>query len=215
VLTGAGKAFCSGQDLNEIRGKYDNIPPGGDLDFGSHLRTRFNPIVARLRTLEKPVVAAVNGVAAGAGASLAFACDLRLASPAAAFILAFVNVGLIPDSGATMTLVQHVGYSKAAELCFLGEKLSAEEAARHGLVNRVVPAEELAAATGELARRLAAMPTRAIGLMKRALNKAWTATLDEQLEMEAFLQHTAGNTADHREGVLAFVEKRKPRFAGK
>jgi 2-(1,2-epoxy-1,2-dihydrophenyl)acetyl-CoA isomerase len=215
VITGAGKAFGSGQDLQEIRGKYESVPPGGDLDFGSHLRTRYNPILARLRTLEKPVIASVNGVAAGAGASLAFACDLRIAAANAAFILSFVNVGLVPDCASTLTLVQHVGYARAAELCFLGDKLSAEEAQRWGLVNRVVAAEELAAATRDLALRLANLPTRAIGLTKRALNKAWTATLDEQLETEAFLQQTAGNTADHREGVMAFVEKRKARYVGK
>lgn len=214
VLTGAGRAFCSGQDLKDIGGKYESIPPGGDLDFGTHLRTFYNPVISRVRTLEKPVIAAVNGVAAGAGASFAFAADFRIAAANAAFIMAFVHVGLVPDSAATLTLVQHVGYARAVELCMLGEKLTAEDAAAVGLVNRVVDGAELTDATWELAARLAALPTRALGLTKRALQHAWTATLDEQLEYEAFLQHTAGNTADHREGVQAFIEKRKPAFRG-
>ena len=215
VLTGAGKAFCSGQDLADIAAKYRETPAGGDLDFGTHLRKRYNPLVSRMRGLEKPVIAAVNGVAAGAGASFAFACDMIICSDAASFIMAFVNVGLVPDSGSTLTLLQHVGYARAAELCFLGEKLSAAEAFDAGLVNRVVPADELMQTTYGLASKLAGLPTRAIGLTKRALNKAWTMTLDEQLEYEAFLQHTAGNTADHREGVAAFVEKRKAKFVGR
>lgn len=221
VLTGAGKAFCSGQDLQEIRGRYAEAAGGRDadagsqaLDFGAHLRTKYNPLVTRIRTLEKPVVAAVNGVAAGAGASFAFACDLRIAARSATFMMAFVHVGLIPDSAGAFSLLQQAGYARAAELCFLGEKLSAEEAERWGLVNRVVDDERLADATRELAAKLAAAPTRAIGLTKRLLNRAWTATLAEQLEYEAFLQQTAGHTADHREGVRAFLEKRKPAFRG-
>ncbi len=214
VLTGAGKAFCSGQDLKEIEARYRGGAEG-PLDFAAHLRRKFNPVVTRLRGLEKPVVAGVNGAAAGAGASFAFACDLRLCAQRAYFMMAFVHVGLIPDSGATQTLLQHVGYARAAELCMLGEKLSAEEALRAGLVNRVVPDEQLPEATAELAGRLAGLPTRALGLMKRALNRAWTASFDEQLEYEAFLQQTAGNTADHREGVTAFVERRVARFEGR
>lgn len=215
ILTGAGRAFCSGQDLAEIRDRYDSAATGANLDFAAHLRQRFNPVVTRLRTLEKPVIAAVNGVAAGAGASFAFACDLRIAAPNASFVMAFVHVGLIPDSGATLTLMQHVGYARASELCFLGEKLPAEEALRCGLVNRIAAEGELMNVANDLARRLAAMPTRAIGLTKRALNHAWRATIDEQLEYEAFLQATAGATHDHSEGVLAFLEKRKPVFRGK
>ncbi|MCG3128819.1 MAG: 1,2-epoxyphenylacetyl-CoA isomerase [Phycisphaerae bacterium] len=214
VLTGAGRAFCSGQDLQEVRGRYA-ADSQGPIDFGAHLRSKYAPIVTRLRTLEKPVVAAVNGVAAGAGASFAFAADLRIAAAGASFVMAFVHVGLVPDSAATVTLQRLVGFGKAAELCFLGEKVPADEALRIGLVNRVVPDEALPAATRELAARLAAMPTRAIGLTKRALNRAWTADLGDQLEYEAFVQQTAGQTADHREGVMAFIEKRKPRFQGK
>ncbi len=214
LLTGAGRAFCSGQDLIEIKDRYTS-PDAARLDFGGHLRQKYNPVITRIRALEKPVIAAVNGVAAGAGAGFAFACDLRVAGESATFLLAFVHVGLIPDSGSTLSLLQLVGYGKAAELCFLGEKVSAAEALRIGLVNRVVPDGELMQRTGEIARRLASLPTRAIGLTKRALNKAWNATLAEQLEYESFLQQTAGTTADHREGVLAFVEKRKPAFRGR
>lgn len=214
LLTGAGKAFCSGQDLQEIKDRYASADPKQALDFAAHLRQKYNPIVTRLRTIEKPVIAAVNGVAAGAGASFAFASDLRIAARSASFIMAFVNVGLVPDSGSTQTLIQSVGYARAAELCFLGEKLSAEEAQRSGLINRVVDDVQLPEAARDLARKLASMPTKAIGLTKRALNKAWNATLDDQLEYEAFCQQTAGNTADHREGVNAFIEKRKPTFKG-
>lgn len=233
VLTGAGKAFCSGQDLQEVQQLYaptapaqtsPSAPPqpaapppqgAGGPDFGTHLRQKYNPLITRLRSIDKPVVAAVNGVAAGAGASFAFACDLRICARSASFVMSFVNVGLVPDSGATFTLLQHVGYSRAAELCLLGERLSAEEALRWNLVNRVVDDGQLAATTHELATRLAALPTKAIGLTKRALNRAWTADLDDQLEWEAFLQQTAGQTVDHREGVAAFLEKRPPRFVGR
>lgn len=213
VITGEGKAFCSGQDLVEIKGHYTE-PDATPLDFGKHLRSRYNPIATRLRTMEKPVLASVNGIAAGAGASLAFAADLRIAGRGASFMMAFINVGLVPDTAGTFTLQRLVGYGKAAEMCFLGERVSAEEAGRIGLVNRVVDDEQLAAATRELAARLAAMPTRAIGLTKRALNRAWAASLEDQLEYEAFCQQTAGATADHREGVMAFIEKRKPAFKG-
>lgn len=214
VLTGAGRAFCSGQDLAEIRDRYVTASDA-PIDFSSHLRQRFNPVVSRLRALEKPTIAAVNGVAAGAGASFALACDLRICGQSASFVMAFIHVGLAPDSGATLTLMQHVGYSRAAEMCLLGEKITATEAQRWGLANRVVEDEQLAATTGQIAARLAAMPTRAMGLTKRALSHAWRTNLDEQLEYESLLQQTAGNTSDHREGVIAFLEKRKPRFTGK
>ncbi|MCH8806617.1 MAG: enoyl-CoA hydratase/isomerase family protein [Planctomycetes bacterium] len=212
VLTGTGKAFCSGQDLKEIEGHYrEDAEP---LDFGAHLRQQYNPIVLRLRSMEKPVIASVNGVAAGAGFSFALAADLRICAQSASFMMAFVHVGLVPDSGGALALLQQVGYAKAAELCFLGERISAERALSMGFVNRVVADDELEAETRKLAARLAALPTRAIGLTKRLLNRAWTAELEQQLEYEAFLQETAGQTADHREGVLAFVEKRKPDFKG-
>jgi 2-(1,2-epoxy-1,2-dihydrophenyl)acetyl-CoA isomerase len=215
VLTGAGKGFCSGQDLAEIRDRYTAGGPAKEIDFGHHLRQRFNPIVTRLRTLEKPVIASINGVAAGAGASFAFACDLRICARSAAFAMAFTGIGLIPDSAACLTLMQHIGYARTAEMLMLGEKIPAEQALAWGLVNRVVDDADLAARTSELATKLANMPTRALGLTKRLMNSAWTATLDSELETEAFLQHTAGNTADHREGVLAFLEKRRPKFLGR
>jgi 2-(1,2-epoxy-1,2-dihydrophenyl)acetyl-CoA isomerase len=211
VLTGAGRAFCSGQDLRELGQQHQ---AGAPLDFGARLRQRYNPVITRLCTLEKPVVASVNGPAVGAGVSLALACDLRVCGRSAYFKMGFVHVGLIPDLGSTLTLRQHVGYGRAAELCFLGEKLSADEALQCGLANRVVDDEVLPATTREIATRLASLPTRAIGLTKRALNRAATTMLDEQLEYEAFLQQTAGQTADHREGVQAFLEKRAARFAG-
>lgn len=213
VLTGAGRAFCSGQDLKELQQRY--VSTGEGLDFGIRLRQRYNPLITRIRTLEKPVVASVNGLATGAGASFAFACDLRLCARSAYFKMAFVHVGLVPDMGATLTLTQHVGFARATEMCFLGEQLPAEEALACGLVNRVVDDEVLPATTRDIATRLASLPTRAIGLTKRALCRAWMAALDDQLEYEAFLQHTAGRTADHREGVEAFVEKRKATFQGK
>lgn len=214
VLTGEGRAFCSGQDLEDIKDRYA-AGATSDFDFASHLRQKYNPFVTKLRTIEKPVLAAVNGVAAGAGASFAFACDMRIAAKGANFVMAFVHVGLVPDSAATQTLIQHVGLAKACEYCFLGEKIPADEAERFGLVNRVVADDEFAAYVTNLSTRLAAMPTRAIGLTKRALNKAWTSALEEQLEYEALTQSTAGNSHDHREGVMAFLEKRKPKFAGR
>jgi 2-(1,2-epoxy-1,2-dihydrophenyl)acetyl-CoA isomerase len=215
VITGAGRAFCSGQDLQFVHERLTASDDSAGVDFGTLLRQRYNPISSRIRTLEKPVIAGVNGVAAGAGASLAFACDVCICARSAAFLMAFVRVGLVPDMGATLTLLRHVGHARAAELCFLGEQLPADEALRCGLVNRVVDDERFEAAVNELAARLAKLPTRAIGLTKRALNRAWTATLDDQLEYEAFLQDTASKTADYREGVAAFIEKREPKFEGK
>jgi 2-(1,2-epoxy-1,2-dihydrophenyl)acetyl-CoA isomerase len=215
VLTGAGRAFCSGQDLRVVQEAFEQSGGETGVDFGSLLRQKYNPLASRIRSLEKPVVASVNGAAAGAGASIALACDLRICARDAYFMIAFVHVGLIPDMGATLTLLQHLGYSRTAEMCFLGEKLSAEDALACGLANRVVDNAQLEATTRDIATRLASMPTRAIGLVKRALNKAWTATLDDQLEYEAFLQQTGGRTADHREGVAAFFEKREPKFEGK
>lgn len=214
VLTGAGRGFCSGQDLAEIQGCYDD-DADDKMSFAGHLRQRYNPVITRLRTIEKPVIAAVNGVAAGAGASFALACDLRICASSAKFVMSFVHVGLVPDSAATLTLLQHVGYARAAELCMLGEKMNADEALECGLVNRVVDDEELQQDAALLATKLASMPTRAIGLTKRLLTRAWTATLENQLEYEALMQETAGRSEDHREGVKAFLEKRKPAFSGR
>lgn len=213
VLTGAGRAFSSGQDLGDLKKKY------ADPQFVPHLaedlRRRYHPVVVGLRELEKPVIAAVNGVAAGAGLSIALACDLRVASEKASFIEVFVNVGLIPDSGSTFFLPRLVGLGKALELCFTGDKVSAADALRLGLINQVVPADGLMKAVQELAQRLARLPTRGIGLTKRLLYQSLGAGLEEQLEAEAFAQETAGQTADHREGVVAFFEKRTPNFQGR
>ena len=214
VLTGAGRAFCAGQDLKELAAGQDQADAESRFELGAVLRQRYNPIILRMRTMEKPVIAAVNGVAAGGGTALALAADLRICTRQASFMLAFVHVGLVPDMGSTLALVQQVGYARAAELSFLGESLPAEEALRWGLVNRVVDDDQLEATVHEMASKLAAAPTRAIGMAKRALNKAWGATLDEQLEYEAFLQSAAAQTADHHEGVQAFLNKRKPKFTG-
>jgi 2-(1,2-epoxy-1,2-dihydrophenyl)acetyl-CoA isomerase len=213
VLTGAGRGFCTGQDLRELNAL--ESAADGSVDMGAHLRDRYNPLILRIRTMEKPVVSAVNGVAAGAGVSLALAADVCLCARSASFKLGFVQVGLVPDAAATLALVQRIGYARAAELSLLGDVVAAEQALQMGLVNRVVADEALPAVARELALRLAALPPRALALTKRALNHAWTATLDQHLEYEAYLQATAGRTADHREGVTAFLEKRPPRFTGR
>jgi 2-(1,2-epoxy-1,2-dihydrophenyl)acetyl-CoA isomerase len=213
IVTGAGRAFCSGQDLGVLKQKY------ADPNFKPHLmddlKRRYNPVILGLRDLEKPVLCAVNGVAAGAGLSLALACDIRIASEKASFIEVFVNVGLVPDSGSCFFLPRLVGLGKALELCFTGDKVSAEEALRLGMVNKVVPPDDLMKATTELAARLVKLPTRAIGLMKRLLYRSFELDLAATLDAEAFAQETAALTADHREGVTAFFEKRPPQFKGK
>lgn len=207
VLTGAGRAFCAGQDLRE------RLEPGAP-PLGEELRERYNPIILALRSLPQPVIAAVNGVAAGAGASLAFACDLRVAADTARFVLAFERIGLVPDSGATWTLPRLVGGAKAAELALLGEAVTAEEALRIGLVGRVVPADELPAAARALALRLAAAAPAALAATKRLLDGAFEHDLAAALEAEASAQDALGRTDDHAEGIAAFIEKRPPRFRG-
>jgi 2-(1,2-epoxy-1,2-dihydrophenyl)acetyl-CoA isomerase len=208
VLTGAGRAFCAGQDLRE-RLQPDAVP------LATEIRERYNPLILAMRTIEKPIVGAINGIAAGAGASLAFACDVRIAAEGASFLLAFGRVGLVPDSGATWFLPRLVGPAKAAELALTGEAMSAADAERYGLVARVVPAETLMTEAQSLAHRLADGAPRAMALTKRALTRSWDASLEETLEYEAYLQGIAGATDDHREGLAAFVEKRQPRFSGK
>jgi 2-(1,2-epoxy-1,2-dihydrophenyl)acetyl-CoA isomerase len=207
ILTGAGRAFCAGQDLAE-RERPDAAP----LD--EEVRERYNPIIRALRSMGQPVIAAVNGVAAGAGASLAFACDLRIAATDARFVLAFGRIGLIPDSGATWLLPRLVGAARAAEMAFVGDPISADEALRIGLVSRVVPADDLLAEARALADRVAAGAPLAVALTKGALERAATIDLDEALEGEAKLQGIAGATADHAEGLGAFREKRAPQFTG-
>jgi 2-(1,2-epoxy-1,2-dihydrophenyl)acetyl-CoA isomerase len=207
ILTGAGRAFCAGQDLRE-RQEPDAAP------LGVEVRERYNPIIRAMRGLPKPIVGAINGVAAGAGASLAMACDIRIASELASFALAFGRVGLIPDSGATWFLPRLVGATRAAELALLNDPVSAADAVRLGLVGRVVPADDLANDARAIAARLAAGAPRAIALTKRALNAAWDHDLDAALEYEAHLQDLAGRTRDHAEGMDAFLQKRPARFSG-
>lgn len=206
VLTGAGRGFCSGADLR-----------GGAMEraYRRVLSDEYNPLIVAIRELPKPVIAAVNGVAAGAGVSLALACDLVYASDEARFIQAFIRIGLVADSGSTRTLVRTLGRHRAAQLIFSGEPLGAAEAREAGLVNEVVPGDQLAATVRAAASRLAAAPTRAIGLAKRAINHAEDALLAESLAMEASLQELAGRTQDHAEGAAAFGEKREPRFVGR
>ncbi len=207
VLTGSGRGFCSGQDLASI--DQTGTPPLGEL-----IRRHYNGLILQMRQLEKPIVASVNGVAAGAGMSLALACDVRVASERASFVQAFVNIGLVPDSGSLYFLPRLVGLARALELCLLGERIEAEEALRVGLVSRVVPPDELATATAELAGKLASGAGVALGLTKRGLSRALETDLDGMLEYEALLQEVAGRTDDFREGVTAFKEKRLARFSG-
>jgi 2-(1,2-epoxy-1,2-dihydrophenyl)acetyl-CoA isomerase len=208
ILTGAGRAFCAGQDLAER-----DEPDAAPLAF--EVRERYNPIIRALRSMGQPVIAAVNGVAAGAGASLAFACDLRIAAADARFVLAFGRIGLVPDSGATWFLPRLVGPAKAAELALVGDPVDAAEALRLGLVSRVVPGDQLMDVARALAERLAAGAPLALALTKGALQRSMTIDLDEALEGEAKLQGIAGASADHAEGLAAFREKRPPRFSGR
>ncbi len=206
VLTGAGRGFCSGADLR-----------GGATEraYRRVLTDEYNPLIVAIREMPKPVIAAVNGVAAGAGVSLALACDLVYANDEARFIQAFMRIGLVADSGSTRTLVRTLGRHRAAQLIFSGEPLGAAEARAAGLVNEVVPGDQLSDTVRAAASRLAAAPTRAIGLAKRAINHAEDALLADSLAMEASLQELAGRTEDHAEGAAAFGEKREPRFVGR
>jgi 2-(1,2-epoxy-1,2-dihydrophenyl)acetyl-CoA isomerase len=210
VITGSGKAFCAGQDL----GSRNVADFDAELHLGDSVRERYNPIIRLIRALDKPVVAALNGVAAGAGCSMALACDLRLASTKASLIQAFVKIGAAPDSGASFFLPRLVGLGRASELLFLGDKLDAAEAERWGLVNRVAEPEAFPELVKTYTQRLAAAPTRAIALAKRALNKAMDSDLVSTLDHEAWMQELAGRSSDYREGVRAFTEKRAPVYTG-
>lgn len=205
VITGEGRAFCSGQDLAGL---------DENLDHGKLLRDHYGPMVNQIRKCEKPIVAAVNGVAAGAGFSLALACDFRIISEHASFINAFIHVGLIPDSGNLFYLTRLIGEAKATELAILGDKVRADEAVRLGLANLEIPADKWEEEVEAYAARLAGLPTKAIGLIKRSLKSASELSFEDYLEQEAQGQRIAGLTADHKEGVNAFMEKRKPVYTG-
>jgi 2-(1,2-epoxy-1,2-dihydrophenyl)acetyl-CoA isomerase len=207
VLTGEGKAFCSGQDLKAASGQEKR-------SFIDSLHKRYNPIIRAIRNLSKPVICRLNGVAAGAGCSLALACDIIVASEDATLIEVFINIGLVPDSGSTYFLPRLVGMARAFELCTMGTRVKASEAVAMGLINRAVPADQLDAAVRMYTDYYAAAPTKSIGLIKKMLNKSTTATLDEVLDYEAYCQEIAGNSTDYKEGVKAFLEKRKPNFTG-
>ena len=211
LLSANGRAFCAGQDLAEV------LPAAGRAlpDLGDVVRRQYTPIIHAIRTLEKPVVCAVNGVAAGAGANIAFACDITVASDEASFIQSFAKIGLIPDSGGTFILPRLIGLQRAAALTMLGDKLDAARAKEWGLLFDVVPSAALADVAMGIAKRLADMPTRGIGLTKRGFNAGFANDLDTQLALEEELQREAGRTADYAEGVRAFVEKRKPIFQGR
>lgn len=207
-LTGEGKAFCAGQDLAEA------IDPE-QTELEKIVEEHYNPIIERLRKIEKPIVCGVNGVAAGAGANIALACDITIAGKSAAFIQAFSKIGLIPDSGGTYYLPRIIGMQRSAALMFLGDKVMAEEAEKMGMIYRAVADESLQEEGLKIAKKLAKMPTKGIGLTKRLLNESYNNTLTEQLARENELQTLAGNTYDYKEGVTAFLEKRQPEFRGK
>ncbi len=211
LLTGSGRGFCAGQDLAER-----NVNPGAaPIDLSVSIGSYYNPLVRRLRGLPKPVVCAVNGVAAGAGANIALACDLVLAARSAAFVQSFARLGLVPDSGGTYFLPRLAGTARAMGLALLGEKLSAEDAERWGLIWKALDDDKLLAEANALARALAAGPTKGYGLVKRAIYASAGNSLEAQLDLERDLQREAGCSADYREGVSAFMEKREPRYQGK
>ncbi|MDC8003300.1 2-(1,2-epoxy-1,2-dihydrophenyl)acetyl-CoA isomerase PaaG [Aureisphaera galaxeae] len=209
VITGSGKAFCAGQDLKEVT--TPELNPG----FKKILEEHYNPIISRIRNIKKPIIAAVNGVAAGAGANIALACDIVVASEKASFIQAFSKIGLIPDSAGTFFLPRLIGFQKASALMMLGDKVSASEAEQLGMVYKVLSLEEFADGVSQLANTLAQMPTKALGMTKELMNASMTNDLQSQLHMESKYQIEAAQSDDYREGVAAFVEKRKPNFTGK
>jgi len=207
LITGAGRAFCAGQDLDEA-------VAADAASIEEHVENKYNPMVRRIRAIEKPVIAAVNGVAAGAGANLAYCCDIIVAAESAKFIQSFINIGLIPDTGGTYFLPRLVGLQKATAMMMLGEKMTAQESKELGLVYKVFSEEELLEGAMQLAKRMAKMPTRGLGLIKKALNYSLQNELNEQLAVERDLQGQAGRTSDNAEGINAFLEKRKPVFTG-
>ena len=209
VLTGAGRAFSSGQDLAGFERR------GSDASIAEHLRHGYHRVVRQMVTMEKPIVGAINGVAAGAGCGVALATDIRIAAADAYFMLAFSRIGLIPDSGVNWFLPRIIGYSRAYEMAITAERVPAAKALEWGMVSRVVPTAQLPEIAAAYARQLAEGPTLAFGLTKRAMNRAWDTSLEEALAYEALLQEVAGRSQDNMEGVAAFLEKRPPRFSGK
>lgn len=209
LLTGNGKAFSAGQDLPEV------VDKGEDYELGDTVRKSYNPVIKAIRQLEKPVVCAVNGTAAGAGANIAFACDIVLASNEAVFVQSFSKIGLIPDSGGTFFLPRLVGLQRANAMYLLDEKISAEKAGEIGLIYKAVDADKLLDETRSICQKLAKMPTKGFALYKQAINQSLSNNLDKHLELEADMQTEAGKTHDYHEGVQAFLEKRKPEFEGK
>lgn len=211
VITGAGRGFCAGQDLNDRA-----VAPSGQApDLGESIVRNYKPLVLALRALQMPVIAAVNGVAAGAGANIALACDLVIAARSATFVQAFSKLGLVPDSGGTWSLPRLVGNARAMGLALLGDKLPAEQAAQWGLIWRCVEDSELTAVVDALATQLAAAPTRGLARTKQALYESWGRTLEEQLDIERDYQRELGYSADYAEGVAAFTQKRPPQFTGR
>ena len=208
VLTGNGKAFCAGQDLKEVT--TPDLNPG----FKKILEEHYNPIIARIRKIEKPIIAAVNGVAAGAGANIALACDIVMAHEKVSFIQAFSLIGLIPDSAGTFFLPRLIGFQKASALAMLGDKVSAQEAERIGMIYKYIPSDKFKNEIDAIAAKMANLPTKALGLIKRTFNKSLTNNLEEQLALESKYQIEAAGGDDYAEGVAAFMEKRKPEFKG-
>src|SRR5213594_2423818 len=211
VITGAGRAFSAGEDVSGLKDRYG---AGEHPSLGDHLRKKYHPIITRIRSIEKPIIARINGIAAGSGASIALACDVRVASEEAGLKQAFIGVGLVPDSGSSYFLTRLVGPARALELIMTGRTVSAKDAATMGLVHKVVPTNELDQAVNELAQQLANGPTKALGLSKRIVNRVTSLELPDALEYEAIHQEIAGQTHDHLEAVTAFLEKRKPKFSG-
>lgn len=211
LISGNGRGFCAGQDLSDR-----NVAPDAESpDLGESLEQKYNPLIRSLVKLEKPVICAVNGVAAGAGANIALACDIVIAAESAKFIQSFCNIGLVPDSGGTWTLPRLVGRARALGMALLGERISARQAEDWGLIWKCVADEELASTAQQMARHLATQPTRGLGLIKRAMLTSSDNSLDDQLDLERDLQRLAGRSEDYREGVSAFMNKREPEFKGR